>query len=52
MNRAGRCRCAHDLPIFEAFDEPWKGNPDNPTGAEKDWGVFFVDRTPKLVVQP
>ena len=35
---------------FEAFDEPWKGNPDNPTGAEKHWGLWFVDRTPKPVV--
>ncbi len=33
--------------FFEAFDEPWKGNPDNPEGAEKHWGLFFVDRTPK-----
>lgn len=37
--------------FFEAFDEPWKGNPDNPLGAEKHWGLFFVDRTPKLVMQ-
>jgi exo-beta-1,3-glucanase (GH17 family) len=33
--------------FFEAFDEPWKGNPDNPLGAEKHWGLFNVDRTPK-----
>lgn len=33
--------------FFEAFDEPWKGNPDNADGAEKHWGLFFVDRTPK-----
>ena len=33
--------------FFEAFDEPWKGNPNNPRGAEKHWGLFFVDRTPK-----
>jgi exo-beta-1,3-glucanase (GH17 family) len=33
--------------FFEAFDEPWKGNPDDPLGAEKHWGVFYVDRTPK-----
>ena len=33
--------------FFEAFDEPWKGDPDNPRGAEKHWGVFFVDRSPK-----
>jgi exo-beta-1,3-glucanase (GH17 family) len=37
--------------FFEAFDEPWKGNPLNPRGAEKHWGVFFVDRTPKQVMQ-
>ncbi|MEL7311805.1 MAG: glycosyl hydrolase [Pseudomonadota bacterium] len=33
--------------FFEAFDEPWKGNPDNADGAEKHWGLFFVDRSPK-----
>ena len=33
--------------FFEAFDEPWKGDPDNPLGAEKHWGLFNVDRTPK-----
>jgi exo-beta-1,3-glucanase (GH17 family) len=38
--------------FFEAFDEPWKGNPDNPEGAEKHWGLFFVDRTPKQVMRP
>ncbi len=37
--------------FFEAFDEPWKGNPDNVDGAEKHWGIFFVDRTPKQVMQ-
>ncbi len=37
---------------FEAFDEPWKGDPDNPDGAEKHWGIFFEDRTPKLIMQP
>lgn len=37
--------------FFEAFDEPWKGNPDNAQGAEKHWGLFFVDRTPKQVMQ-
>lgn len=36
--------------FFEAFDEPWKGNPDNPAGAEKHWGLFYVDRTPKPVM--
>jgi len=33
--------------FFEAFDEPWKGDPDNPLGAEKHRGLFNVDRTPK-----
>jgi exo-beta-1,3-glucanase (GH17 family) len=37
--------------FFEAFDEPWKGDPDNASGAEKHWGIFFVDRTPKEVMQ-
>ena len=37
--------------FFEAFDEPWKGDPDSPLGAEKHWGLFNVDRTPKQVVQ-
>jgi exo-beta-1,3-glucanase (GH17 family) len=38
--------------FFEAFDEPWKGDPDSPFGAEKHWGLFNVDRTPKQVLQP
>lgn len=33
--------------LFEAFDESWKGDPNNPIGAEKHWGIFFEDRTPK-----
>ncbi|MEO1247291.1 MAG: glycosyl hydrolase [Pseudomonadota bacterium] len=37
--------------FFEAFDEPWKGDPNNPDGAEKHWGLFYVDRTPKTVMQ-
>lgn len=37
--------------FFEAFDEPWKGDPDQPLGAEKHWGLYTVDRLPKLVVQ-
>ena len=36
--------------FFEAFDEPWKGDPEKPLGAEKHWGIFNGDRTPKLVV--
>jgi len=37
--------------FFEAFDEPWKGNPDAPLGAEKHWGLFNVDRTPKRLLE-
>jgi exo-beta-1,3-glucanase (GH17 family) len=37
--------------FFEAFDEPWKGDPANAAGAEKHWGLFRVDRKPKLVMQ-
>jgi exo-beta-1,3-glucanase (GH17 family) len=36
--------------IFEAFDEPWKGSPD-PMEPEKHWGIFTVERRPKLVMQ-
>jgi exo-beta-1,3-glucanase (GH17 family) len=36
--------------VFEAFDEPWKGSP-HPLEPEKHWGLFKVDRTPKLVMQ-
>jgi exo-beta-1,3-glucanase (GH17 family) len=45
----------HDMNItvffFEAFDEPWKGDPDKPLGAEKHWGIFNVDRTPKQLAR-
>lgn len=37
--------------FFEAFDEEWKGDPNNPLGAEKHWGIFTADRKPKKVVQ-
>ncbi len=37
--------------FFEAFDEPWKGNPDAPLGAEKHWGLFNVDRSPKQLIR-
>lgn len=37
--------------FFEAFDEPWKGDQNDPLGAEKHWGLWFVDRTPKLVMR-
>lgn len=36
--------------VFEAFDEPWKGDPGNPDGAEKHWGLFTVDRKPKAIL--
>ena len=36
--------------VFEAFDEPWKGSPD-PLEPEKHWGLFTVDRRPKLAMQ-
>jgi len=36
--------------VFEAFDEPWKGSPD-PLEPEKHWGLFTVDRRPKLVMR-
>ena len=36
--------------VFEAFDEPWKGS-DEPMEPEKHWGLFTVDRKPKLVMQ-
>ena len=35
--------------VFEAFDEPWKGSND-PLEPEKHWGLFTVDRRPKLVM--
>lgn len=37
--------------FFEAFDEPWKGNADSPSGAEKHWGLYFADRSPKQVMR-
>jgi exo-beta-1,3-glucanase (GH17 family) len=35
--------------LFEAFDEPWKGGGENtgPNEIEKNWGVFYEDRSPK-----
>lgn len=35
--------------FFAAFDEPWKGDPNDPRGAEKHWGLFFESRQPKAV---
>jgi exo-beta-1,3-glucanase (GH17 family) len=37
--------------FFEAFDEPWKGDPNNPLDMEKHWGLFNADRSPKQVFQ-
>jgi exo-beta-1,3-glucanase (GH17 family) len=44
---------AHHTTVFffEAFDEPWKGDPTNALGAEKHWGLFFVDRQPKRAMR-
>jgi exo-beta-1,3-glucanase (GH17 family) len=33
--------------FFEAFDEDWKGEDNDPQGAEKHWGLFTVDRQAK-----
>jgi exo-beta-1,3-glucanase (GH17 family) len=38
--------------FFEAFDEDWKGDPNNPLGAEKHWGIYNIDRKPKLIMKP
>ncbi|MCF7910956.1 MAG: glycosyl hydrolase family 17 [Candidatus Cloacimonetes bacterium] len=34
---------------FEAFNEPWKGGGEasGPNEIEKNWGVYYEDRTPK-----
>ena len=36
--------------VFEAFDEPWKGSPEE-LEPEKHWGLFTVDRKPKKVMR-
>jgi exo-beta-1,3-glucanase (GH17 family) len=36
--------------FFEAFDETWKGSPE-PLEPEKHWGLFKIDRTPKLAIK-
>lgn len=43
---------AENIPtfVFEAFDEEWKGS-HHPLEPEKHWGVFKIDRTPKLVMK-
>lgn len=35
--------------IFEAFDEPWKG--ETPESCERNWGLYYEDRTPKPVIK-
>jgi exo-beta-1,3-glucanase (GH17 family) len=37
--------------FFEAFDEDWKGDANDPLGAEKHWGLFTVERKAKLAMQ-
>lgn len=36
--------------LFEVFDEPWKGGgaASGPREIEKNWGVYYQDRQPKL----
>ncbi len=36
--------------VFEAFDETWKGSAEF-LEPEKHWGLFKMDRTPKLVME-
>lgn len=36
--------------FFEAFDESWKGSHE-PLEPEKHWGLFKMDRSPKLAAQ-
>jgi len=36
--------------FFEAFDETWKGSP-HPSEPEKHWGLYTIDRKPKLAVK-
>ncbi|HSO86092.1 MAG TPA: hypothetical protein VLQ91_06045 [Draconibacterium sp.] len=36
--------------FFEAFDEKWKGSPE-PLEPEKHWGLFYIDRTPKMAIK-
>ncbi len=35
--------------LFEAFDEPWKGEAED--SCERNWGLYYVDRTPKPAVR-
>ena len=36
--------------FFEAFDESWKGSHE-PLEPEKHWGLFYIDRTPKMAIK-
>jgi exo-beta-1,3-glucanase (GH17 family) len=36
---------------FEAFDEDWKGDANDPLGAEKHWGLFTIERKAKSAMQ-
>ncbi|MGL1892463.1 MAG: glycosyl hydrolase family 17 protein [Spirochaetaceae bacterium] len=36
--------------LFEAFDEDWKGS-DDEMEPEKHWGLYNIDRKPKLIVK-
>ena len=49
LKAVGPWAARNKIPVFffEAFDEPWKGDA-NPAGAEKHWGLFKSDRSPKL----
>lgn len=40
------------IPVFffEGFDESWKGSSE-PLEPEKHWGLFRIDRTPKIAVK-
>ncbi len=35
--------------LFEAFDEPWKGEAED--SCERNWGLYYADRTPKPAVK-
>ncbi|MEZ9834297.1 hypothetical protein AB4341_12245 [Vibrio breoganii] len=37
------------LFFFQAFDEPWKGDPNNPTHSEKHFGLIDIDGNVKYV---
>jgi exo-beta-1,3-glucanase (GH17 family) len=37
--------------FFEAFDEDWKGDANDPLGAEKHWGLFTLDRKAKSAMR-